>query len=505
VRRLATLLLFLAALALPASAQAAFPGRNGKIAFGTSKPNFGSALAAVQPDGSGNHTLTTGVLGIGAVAWSPDGKTVSFADREIEAVDADGSNRRFLSSSGYLGSWSADGKQLVTTAHDCFNENCRFDIKVENLDPTGVRTIATFNEDWVPLAAWSPDGSRIVFDSLTQLWTVRPDGSDLTPIPNTSRGGAPDWSPDGSRIAFGLGVSGNVDVYTIRPDGSGLVRLTTDAAVDSDPAWSPDGTKIAFTSNRMDPHPLTCLSCQTQIYVVNADGTTETRLTNEPIRAYSPAWQPIPVTGYPRPKGATPLSTSLALAYDQCPQGTGNRQHGPPLAVGSCAPPTPSSQYLTVGTLDSNGQQAKAVGLVRFDAKPGNLATPVDEADVKLEVSLKDVRNTDLSDYPGELQMQATRRITDKDNTPNPGGPGAGTTNDLLLAATVPCTTNSDATVGSTCALLTTADTLVPGQVKEGMRSIWQLADVKLYDGGADGQAATSDNTLFMHQGLFVP
>jgi hypothetical protein len=126
---------------------------------------------------------------------------------------------------------------------------------------------------------------------------------------------------------------------------------------------------------------------------------------------------------------------------------------------------------------------------------------------VKLTASLSDVRQKDLSDYPGELQIQTTRRMTDKDNTPAPnGGTGAATVRDLRFSATVPCGTTSDTTIGSLCSLDTTADTLVPGSVKEGMRSIWELSQVLLYDGGSDGQASTtSDNTLFMDEGIFVP
>ena len=59
---------------------------------------------------------------------------------------------------------------------------------------------------------------------------------------------------------------------------------------------------------------------------------------------------------------------------------------------------------------------------------------------------------------------------------------------------------------GSTCSVRTTANTLVPGAVQEGKRTIWALGQVKLYDGGADNDGSTTgDNALFEVQGLFFP
>ena len=59
--------------------------------------------------------------------------------------------------------------------------------------------------------------------------------------------------------------------------------------------------------------------------------------------------------------------------------------------------------------------------------------------------------------------------------------------------------------VGGDCELTTTLDAIVPGAVKEGDRSIWQLGAIQVFDGGADGLASTSPNTLFARQGVFIP
>ena len=86
-----------------------------------------------------------------------------------------------------------------------------------------------------------------------------------------------------AKIAFASNREGNEDIYVMNADGSGLTRLTDNPADDSEPAWSPDGSRIAFSSDRDDPG---------DIYVMNADGTGQTRLTDNPADDHAPAWSP---------------------------------------------------------------------------------------------------------------------------------------------------------------------------------------------------------------------
>jgi hypothetical protein len=76
---------------------------------------------------------------------------------------------------------------------------------------------------------------------------------------------------------------------------------------------------------------------------------------------------------------------------------------------------------------------------------------------------------------------------------------------DMSFDVPLPCTATPSGTDGATCAVTTTADAIVPGSVPEGMRSIWQLGPVEVYDGGDDGLLSTGDNDLFATQGVFVP
>ncbi len=220
------------------------------------------------------------------------------------------------------------------------------------------------------------------------------------------------------------------------------------------------------------------------------------------------AWY-VPISpGYPRPKGATPTRVPLVPAYNACT--APNRVHGPPdfpgnasNPDGSCNPPVQTSGQLTIGSPDANGAAAKSEGYVKAEAIVGNAATPADEGDARFRVSITDVRNkTGLADYTGQLQLDTTLRVTDKDNGPSE----VATVQDTPFRVTVPCTTTADTTVGSTCAVNTTADAVLgAGAVIEAKRSIWALGQLKLNDGGSDGLASTTPNTVFAVQGVMVP
>lgn len=150
--------------------------------------------------------------------------------------------------------------------------------------------VASGNTDGNP--AWSPSGDRIAFErgrnnsrSNPQIYTIRPDGSGLEQV--TSDGGYdPTWSPDG--IAFTSERDGsdrdvNREIYTIRPDSSGAERVTNNSASDSQPAWSPSGDRIAFESDR---------DGNDEIYTIRPDGTGLERVTNNGDSDSEPAWSP---------------------------------------------------------------------------------------------------------------------------------------------------------------------------------------------------------------------
>ena len=230
-------------------------------------------------------------------------------------------------------------------------------------------------------------------------------------------------------------------------------------------SWS-DGARGRTTSRpRPPPRP------------TRRGSPTRTRARRERPRRGSRSWSPT--------RAVTPRTAS----------------HGPPLEYASCADPEPESSHLTTGTPDANGQGANLVGMVRLAVRPGDPATPDDEADVILIVNLSDVRESpSLADYTGELEVNLGLRITD--TLSGAGSPEAGTLTDQALRATVPCAGTSSAQVGSRCELNTTLDALVPGVAVERGRAIWELGQVVVNDGGSDGDADTSgDNTVFARPG----
>ncbi len=205
---------------------------------------------------------------------------------------------------------------------------------------------------------------------------------------------------------------------------------------------------------------------------------------------------------YARPQGASPVRIPLVPAFNPCT--SPNRVHGPPLDDGSCDPPAQSSSQLTVGTPDANGQTANSSGYIRLVAIQGSLATGEDEADVRVTLSLTDVRNrSNLADYPGEVQVRTPVRITDRANGTAFDQPG--TVQDLLVPVNAPCATTLASNVGSTCGVVTTLDAVVPGTITEGARSVWEVGPLEVLDGGPDGDADTPGNGVFAKQGLFVP
>jgi Tol biopolymer transport system component len=105
----------------------------------------------------------------------------------------------------------------------------------------------------------------------------------LLPFSSASRAREAGATAQNGKIAFTSNRDRNVEIYVMNSDGSGQTRLTDNLDFDGDPAWSPDGTRIVFTSTR---------DGNEEIYVMNANGTNQTRLTNNAFLDRTPAWSP---------------------------------------------------------------------------------------------------------------------------------------------------------------------------------------------------------------------
>ena len=231
------------------------------------------------------------------------------------------------------------------------NRDGDFEIYVMRPDGTGVRQL-TRNEGSRPrdeaddrAPAWSPDGRMIAFTSTRghegdgaedlDIYVMNADGSAQRRITNNSTpDGDPDWtregrlvfttcakrcrlvaldfrnpaarpidlsragghlSPDGRRVLLSAPGGAGYNLHSARLDGSDRRRLTESRGIDHSPSWSPDGKRIAFVSDRDRNGSCfysECSGFNGEIYVMNADGSAEKRLTRHPGEDKDPTWSP---------------------------------------------------------------------------------------------------------------------------------------------------------------------------------------------------------------------
>ncbi len=277
------------------SALSARTAQTGRIVF-EARTGSGSDIFSMNPDGSDVRQLTHGPELNLEPACSPDGTRIAFTawqrsgTRQLYLIDADGSGERQLADGpGNLAepAWSPDGQQIA------FNSEADKAFYVINADGSG-RARLPIAGDNLYSPVWSPDGQRLAYTSYTgkssDLRVARLDGSgDLNLTGGTGFSFLPAWSPDGRQIAFyGIRGEGNTyEIYVIDADGSNLRQLTSssDSPYERNnwrPAWSPDGKQIAFYSD-FDHN---------SIWVMNADGTGQVRITDPLLDASNPCWLP---------------------------------------------------------------------------------------------------------------------------------------------------------------------------------------------------------------------
>jgi TolB protein len=166
-----------------------------------------------------------------------------------------------------------------------------YDIYIINSDGTNRRDLTNTQGYDERDPFFSYDGSKIVFTSVrvteSEIWVMNSDGTNpvqLTSGPWTNSG--PAFSPDGSKIVFDRwprGQAGFAEIYVMNADGSSVTQLTDSPGTASNwrPRFSPDGRQIAFTSDR---------DGNREIYVMNADGSSEVNQTNNPALDHNPSY-----------------------------------------------------------------------------------------------------------------------------------------------------------------------------------------------------------------------
>ena len=296
-----------AALAIAPRAEPAFPGANGEIAFSIVLPtsyegawlgdaqHFEFVLCTIQPAGGARQRITA-LDGntLDAPAWSADGSrlvlTGAFPPSPfVERVDGSGSP--IYLPSGRSPAWAPAGDRIAYGSRD--------GLAVVNLVGGQPQTLASRGDQ----PAWSPDGTRIAYIVDDQLAIIGADGSGnvvLTSGPAIHA--SPNWSPDGQRLVFVSRTSPDpqLRIELMNADGSERVHVTwvsktgfgpLDAV---DPSWSPDGSMIAFVKWDDD-------SRSTDVYTIKPDGSGLTNLTHSPFDESSIDWRPLPASSFLRP------------------------------------------------------------------------------------------------------------------------------------------------------------------------------------------------------------
>jgi Tol biopolymer transport system component len=225
--------------------------------------------------------------------------------------------------------WSPDGSKLLFDApgDSAVPSSVAPNVWVMNADGSGLTSLTNLTTLGAACfqASWSPDGSKVVFassraldgsdaanaNSTFNIWVMNADGSSAKPLTKFTANGAnntaPAWSPDGSKLAFESAGALNgsdaananltVNIWVVNADGTGAIPLTklTGAGASSHvPNWSPGGSKLTFASMRaVDGRDLS--NAASNIWEMNADSSGVIPLTKNTAKgadSLNPRWRP---------------------------------------------------------------------------------------------------------------------------------------------------------------------------------------------------------------------
>lgn len=320
VRRFAATVVGAAALVcLVTPAHAAFPGRNGRIAYLDSH----GGISSVWASGVGRKRVVR--RHGGAPEYSPRGDRLAFSRfyvlgaepnpivsrfelSRLELIRKDGRERTVLTTGAddYSPAWALDGRRIVfarsnpcdkysNAEADCppkVQQDKKYGILIRRRDG---RTWVVTRTGWDPV--WSPDGKLILYRDLRDdsLDAIKPDGGKARPVVRRSAFGGHDWSPDGRRIVFSSGSGEGSYIGVVRRDGTGFRRVAGNGQA---PAYSPDGRWIVFV--RPDHRNFDQRRCNDTVgqslWVVEAGGGQARMLryrAGDPICGAGPDWQPL--------------------------------------------------------------------------------------------------------------------------------------------------------------------------------------------------------------------
>jgi TolB protein len=246
-------------------------------------------------------------------AFSPDGKRLLYSqyggngasagDTSVELMNADGANKHTLyhekGASAYDAVWSPSGDVIAFSVGHYFRSpgTPAAQVALINPDGSGFRAIADDGSN-NGFPSWSPDGKRIVFRRGKKLMILTLADSSVTALTDGSHyDNFPQWSPKGDAIMFTSDRDGRFELYTLRPDGTNLRRLTNVPGSNAHSVWSNKGDWIVFSSGRKGFKDEMALYDGTpqpygEIFAMRADGADVRQLTDNKWEDASAGWMP---------------------------------------------------------------------------------------------------------------------------------------------------------------------------------------------------------------------
>jgi tol-pal system beta propeller repeat protein TolB len=294
------LVFFLALFAAMPEAHGVTGGLNGRIAFDSNrKGGFNFDIFVMRHDGTNVRRVTHSTHPDENPTWSPRKGRIAFDSRrhknlDIYVIKPDGTGLRRLTTdpaADFDPAWSPHGRRIAFVS----KRSGHGDIYV--LDRvTGAVTRVTTNPAFDGTPDWAPGGGRIAFQSdrsgTPNIFTIRPDGTGLKrvthdPFPTIDQW--PSWNPGGGLIAFVKYTATSQQIFTVKPDGTGETQLTHSGIFKGNLAWAPSGLKIAFAGGSP-------IVGSYDIFVIRADGSHYHRLKGgtSPAQDTDPSWQARP-------------------------------------------------------------------------------------------------------------------------------------------------------------------------------------------------------------------